>query len=554
MFYGFSFSRQRLLRFAKFLSLFSLCFVLAVSCGGSQTPDADTSPTSSGANSQSDRITLGMTGKPRTLDPADSNEIISLNLVYNLGDTLYTYEPGTTNLVPQLATDLPDISEDGLTYTIPLRENVTFQDGTPFNAEAMAFSLQRFIDNGGKPSFLLADAAKSVEATGDFELTIRLKQPFSAFTSLLAFAGACAVSPQAYEIGAGQFNPNEFVGTGPYQLIEFSSDSIRLEPFENYWGEQPENGGVDIQIYGENSANLFNAFRTGAIDIAYQSLDPEQISNLLAGAEKGEWQAIESPGAAVNFMVLNRKQKPLDEPEVRQAIAALMNRSLIRDRVFQGQAEPLYSMIPTSFESSQPTFEKVYGEANVEKAKELLLKAGYSAQNPAVVELWYPSGSTPRSLVAATLKAYAEQELDGALQFEPQAVEGATFFKNIADGIYPAALSNWYPDFLDADNFIHPLIACAKGSDSEGCVEGGAQNQGSFYWSDRVNQLIDQQRQENDTAKRQEIFGQIQEEIAKDVPYIPLWQNKEYIFAQNNLEGAQLNPSQSIPFWKIEKQ
>ncbi|MEC4854164.1 MAG: ABC transporter substrate-binding protein, partial [Jaaginema sp. PMC 1079.18] len=393
------------------------------------------------ASESGDRVTVGMTIRPRTLDPADSYEIAGLNAIYNLGDTLYTYEPGTTELTPLLATEMPTVSEDGLTYTIPLREGVVFHDGTAFDAEAMAFSLQRFMENGGKPSFLLSDVVDSVKATGDLELTIQLKQAFAAFPALLAFTGTAAVSPEAYSIGGGEFNPNIFVGTGPYQLAEFSSDALRFEPFADYWGDKPANNGVDMQIYGDNSANLFNAFRTGAVDIAYQSLDPDQISNLLEGAESDEWQAIEAPGTAVNFLVLNRQQPPLDQLEVRQAIASIMNRGLIRDRVFQGQADPLYSLIPTAFEVSEPTFEEAYGDANPEEAKELLSKAGFSADNPVTVEVWYPSSSTPRSLAASTLKAYADQELGGIIQFEPKAVEGATFFKNVADGIYPATLS-----------------------------------------------------------------------------------------------------------------
>jgi len=176
--------------------------------------------------------------------------------------------------------------------------------------QIMAFSLQRFMENGGKPSFLLADAVESVEATGDLELTVKLKQPFSAFTALLAFTGTCAVSPQAYERGSGKFNPNQFVGTGPYKLAALKSDSVRLDAFADYWGEKPKNEGVDIQIYGDNSANLFNAFRTQAVDIAYQSLDPGQIQNLVEGAQKGQWLAIEAPGTAVNFMKLSRRASP----------------------------------------------------------------------------------------------------------------------------------------------------------------------------------------------------------------------------------------------------
>lgn len=539
---------QILHRISKYLSLFLLCCALAIACNSNltQSPNSTT-------EIDNNRIAIGTTLKPRTLDPADSYELSALNIIYNVGESLYTYKLGTTEIEPLLATAMPTISEDGKVYTIPLRQGVTFQDGTTFNAEAMAFSLNRFISNGGKPAFLLADVIDNVVATGEYELQITLKQPFAAFPALLAFPGTCAVSPQAYEIGSGKFNPNILISTGKYKLTEFSSDSISLEVNENYWGEKPLNEGINLQIYAGNSANLFNSFRTQEIDVAYQSLDPNQITNLLDGAAKNQWQAIEGSGTVVNYLVLNLNQEPLDKPEVRQAIASIIDRGLINQRVLQGQAEPLYSLVPTAFNVYQPTLQTLYGDANVAKAKELLIQAGYSASNPAIIEIWHPSGSITRGIVAETLKALVEQELDGLMQFVPSSVESASFFGNLSKGIYPAALVDWYPDFLDADNYIQPFLSCRQGSIATGCQEGASQSRGSFYYSDRVNQLINQQRQANDSQTRQEIFAQLQEILAKDVPYIPLWQTKDYAFAQNNLQGVIINPSQNFPFWTISQ-
>ncbi|MDJ0897886.1 MAG: ABC transporter substrate-binding protein [Xenococcus sp. MO_188.B8] len=535
-------------KISKYLSIFFLCFTLTIGCNSNQTQSPN-SPTAIDNN----RIAIGTTLKPRTLDPADSYELAGLNIIYNVGESLYTYKLGTTEIEPLLATAMPMISGDGKTYMIPLRPDVTFQDGTPFNAEAMAFSLKRFISNGGKPAFLLADVVDKIEATGEYELKVVLKQPFAAFPALLAFPGACAVSPQAYQIGAGEFNPNSLVGTGKYKLAEFSSDSISLDVNEDYWGEKPLNEGIDLQIYAGNSANLFNSFRTQAIDVAYQSLDPEQIANLLDGAAKNKWQVVEGSGTVVNYLVLNLNQEPLNKPEVRQAIASIIDRGLINQRVLQGQAEPLYSLVPTAFDVYQPALQTVYGDANVAKAKELLTQAGYSATNPAVVEIWHPSGSITRGIVAETLKAFVERELDGLLQFVPSSVESASFFGNLSKGVYPAALVDWYPDFLDPDNYIQPFLSCSKGSEATGCQEGASESRGSFYYSDRVNQLINQQRQTNESETRKEIFSQLQKTLAEDVPYIPLWQTKDYAFAQNNISGVIINPSQNFPFWTISR-
>ena len=539
-----SWLKQRLKKASKYLILFLICFTLAVGCNNSQTPE----------NKQtvdSNRISVGTTLKPRTLDPADNYELAGLNIIYNVGESLYTYELGTTEIKPLLAIAMPEVSEDGLTYTIPLREGVLFHDGTDFNADAMKFSLQRFIENGGKPSFLLGDVVETVEATGEYELEIKLKQPFAPFPALLAFPGACAVSPAAYKIGAGEFKPNILVGTGRYKLNQFKSDSISLNANENYWGEQPVNEGIDMQIYGSNSANLFNSFKTGAVDVAYQSLDPQQIESLRKSEDK--FQTFEGSGTVVNYLVLNLQQEPLNQPEVRQAIAASINRSLINERVLKGQAEPIYSLIPTTFDAYQPEFETIYGEANTAKAKKLLADAGYSADNPAIVEIWHPSGSITRGIVAETMKAYAQTELGGMIQFIPNSVESASFFSNLSQGVYPTALVDWYPDFLDPDNYLQPFLSCTQGSVGVGCESGAAQSRGSFYYSDRANQLIEQSRQEQDPVQRQAIFEQLQELLTQDVPYIPLWQVEDYAFAQNEIEGVVINPSQTFPFWTIKR-
>lgn len=100
-----------------------------------------------------DRIVIGTTSQIRTLDPADAYEFWAGNILVHLTDRLYTYRPGTTELMPQLARDFPQISEDGLVYRIPLRSGVKFQDGSSFDSGAMAFSLRRFMDKGGAPSF-----------------------------------------------------------------------------------------------------------------------------------------------------------------------------------------------------------------------------------------------------------------------------------------------------------------------------------------------------------------------------------------------------------------
>jgi peptide/nickel transport system substrate-binding protein len=362
----------------------------------------------------------------------------------------------------------------------------------------------------------------------------------------------CAVSPKAYQIGAGKFVANSFVGTGPYKLAKYGTDSLRFDIFDKYWGEKPTNKGVNVQIQ-TSPVNLFNAFKTGAIDVAYLSLQPDQIQSLEASAKKGDWQAISAQGSVISLMALNRNQKPLDKVEVRQAIASLIDRQLLNNRVLLSQADPLYSIIPTTFNVSLPLFKDKYGDGKFAEAKKSLVAAGFSQANPAKVQIWYPASSMTRSLVAQTLKSLADTKMDGLLQIEVKTVEGATFYKEISKGLYPSALLNWYPDFLDPDNYVQPFLACEKGSDATGCQTGGSQTQGSFYYSETMNKLIDQQRKEQNPEARKKIFADIQNQVLTDVPYIPLWQNKDFIFARKGVTNVNLDPTQNLIYKTIKK-
>jgi peptide/nickel transport system substrate-binding protein len=564
----------------------SLCLLMLAGCSGSE----------SGKNSRAGWITVGTKEKPRTLDPADAYEISALGIVANMGERLYAYNPGSTKLIPQLATELPKISADGLTYTIPIRKGVVFHDGTPFDAEAMAFSLRRFIANGGGPSFLLSDRVDylrpdpdpksknppqvnpdGLKATGKYELTIKLKKPFAAFPSLLAFTGACAVSPKAYAdftVQAGAKADKEkswkkkgaFVGTGPYRMIEGGSDDrIELEVFDRYWGDKPANKGVTVQIYLGSASNLYNSFKTGAVDVAYLSLEPDQIRSLQDSQKAKGWKVTEVEGNGTSYIMLNATQKPLDNPLVRQAIAAMVDRPLLNQRVLYDQGKSLYSMIPSSFSESRADFRAAYsssdGGADLQKAKSLLQQAGFTAQKPAIIQIWYASSSSSKKMIANFLRAYAKSKMEGLIVFEPNTAEKTAFNAMSKSRAFPIIIQDWYPDFIDVDTYIQPFLECTKliqPTEKEpeppiGCQEGGSAEQGSFYYNDTMNQLISKQGQAKNPAERLPLVIDIQKQVANDVPLIPLWQTKDFIFSRPGVSGAYTDPLQNLQYSSIQK-
>jgi peptide/nickel transport system substrate-binding protein len=494
-----------------------------------------------------DRIVIGTTSQIRTLDPADAYEFWAGNILFHLTDRLYAYRPGTMELMPQLARDFPTVSADGLIYRIPLRSGVKFQDGTAFDSKAMAFSLDRFMNMGGAPSFLLKDTIDRLEATKPDELVVYLKAPLPFFLKLLAFTGAGAVSPQFYQSQPG-FVPDRVVGTGAYELTEYVPGNVlRLRPFAGYWGKKAQNQGIDIQFFS-SSANLLNAFKTGAVDVAYQTLSPYQVRNLEEQAPKQGWQVVKGDSATILYMSLNVTQPPLDDQRVRQALALAIDRELIADRVFMGQRLPLYSLIPKTLDQSLTVFRR-----DLDRAKQLLQEAGYSPDRPAVISLWYsPRYGGNGDIIAKTLQATIDRDLGGAIHLELEPVETTTAYALIDQGVYPAFLFDWVPDILDGDNFLQPFLSCDR-AENDRCVEGSSHFQGSFFFDQELNDLIKQQRQMQNKTERKKIIDRIQNLSALYVPFIPLWQNREYAFARSNIKGITLEPTQILDFTKIEK-
>ena len=543
----------------RFLAWFAIAIILITALWGCTNGRASSNKLGI-SDRTAERIVLGTTSKIRTLDPADANEFFISNVFYNTLESLYTYKEGSSEIVPQLATEMPKISEDGLTYTVPVRTGIKFHDRTNFNAYTMKFALDRFIESKGAPASILSDVIESISVPSETELIFKLKQPLQFFPKFLAFTGAAAISPQVYKhikdekSGKLLFLPDKLIGTGPYQVTQFVEGSyLRLDAFPDYSGRnKPKNRGVDIQFFSSN-ANLLNAFKTGAVDVAFQTLTPTQVKNVEANAKPNGWTIASGQGATILYMVLNSQQAPLNDVRVRQALAAAIDRPLLESRIFFNQRTPLYTLIPSAFSDSKPVFQQKYGDGNGKLARQLLESAGYSDDKPAQISIWYsPKYGGNGDVIASTLRASIQKNVGKILQIKTERVENTVGYAFIDKGVYPAYLLDWIPDILDPDNYIKPFLECEE-AEGDRCTKGGTQFQGSFYNNKLMNELIASQRKEQDVTKRSQILQQIQEILAQDVPFIPLWQNKEYAFAQRGVNGVKIEPNQQLPYWNISK-
>lgn len=491
---------------------------------GSDAPTAAAEGDSAGGGD----LIVGTTDTVNSIDPAKVYDYYSSNILFNVGETLVGFQPGETEVSPLLAEELPEVSEDGLTYTFTLREGVTFHDGSELDSEDVVFSLQRAIDiNHPEGAAFLIAGIESIEAPDPLTVEITLAEPNITFLSRLAYSVGTILpsdgdytAPDAAQSEGADFeefvNEDTLIGSGPYVFGEFrEGESITLEANPDYWGDPPANERVLVQFFEEGS-QLRLALENGEVDIAYRDLSPDDRTDL---EETEGIQVIEGQGASIRYVVLDSEAAPFDRPEVRQAFAAAVDRERIITDVLADAGEPLYSMIPTGFPEYQPYLQEYEDQDPLE------LVGG----EPVDVTLTYVIdryGDTEPSIAQVIERSLEES---GAFNVELQQLEYAQFSEQAftPENPYPAYLLAWYPDYFDADDYIEPFYA----------TESFTGN----YANPEMDELIVAEQQVDDPASEERIaiFDDIQRLAADDVPHVPLFEVTPYAFAREGVTGVE---------------
>jgi len=481
-----------------------------------------------------DTLVIGTTDKVTVLDPADSYDFHTWEIHHNTMDTLLHYVPGTTDLEPGLATGY-DVSDDGLEYTFYLVEGVSFPDGTAFDAEAVKWSIDRVIALEGDPNWLVSSFVDSVEVVDEYTVKFILQLPVNYFPLLVATQPYSPISPNCYPEDSFAAD-STCSGVGPYTITKWERDvEMVLEAYEGYPGPAPKTPKIIVKYYAD-STTLRLAVETGEVDVATKTLNPTDYADLEAA---GELQVIEGPGAQIRYICFNVTTPPFDQPEVRQAIAAAVDRDAITSIAFQGTHAPLYSMVPMGMWSHIDTF----GKRDLDLAKQLLTDAGYSESSKLEMDLWWtPTHYGPTEADLATvLKDNLEET--GLIAVSLQNTEWATYKEYTNAGSMPVFLLGWYPDYLDPDNYTWSF-AHSDASDDIGI----------FYASDDMDALLEagQTAAELRGDDRLQSYESAQELWAVDVPTIPLTQGSLLVVAQPNVKGIVLDPNMLFHYFLLQ--
>ncbi len=496
----------------RFLTVLSLC-IGQVAC---TAPRWDT------------RLTVASAGRISSLDPAQANGGSTIQLLSALGDPLYALDQ-QGRLEPRLASDLPQISPDGRTVTIPLRRDVLFHDGTRFDAEAMAFSLRRFLSIGTL-SYVVGDRIASVDVADPYTLRLSLNRRSTSLEGLLTSLNLTPISPTAYADHNDRFLHDRFVGTGPYRLTSFSEHQQRLEPFDRYWGAAPKNSGLDL-ITLSNSTALYGALRSGEVDVLLSaSIDEDQRHALHQQALRGELNEGVGPATGIGYITLLSNAKPLQDQRLRRALALSLNREEISRRVSYGLRTPLRSLVPPGLpgggQNSWPTHDP-------KAARQLLSEAGYCDGQPLTIPLTFRSNVPADKLLALTWQAQVQRDLPDCLVLDLDGVESTTIYRQLDKGAYKSVILDWSGQYPDPEAYLTPLLSCVT-SDGDICLEGEAAISGSFWSTPGLQQSL----QASDALRgpaRLAPLKQVEQLSAQGAAYIPVWLEAPRAWGQTDL-------------------
>ncbi|WLR51167.1 ABC transporter substrate-binding protein [Bacillus tianshenii] len=495
-----------------------------------------------------DTLVFGRGGDSVSLDPAEVTDGESFKVTENIYDTLVQFGDMDTEIYPSLAKEW-NVSDDGLTYTFDLRENVTFHDGTAFNADAVVYNFERWMNPNEKQEGNFAfyrsmfggfkgdegHVIQEVKAVDEHTVEIVLKRPQAPFLKNLTMASFSIASPQALKEYGDEYGQNP-VGTGPFIFKEWKrNDRIVLEKNEEYWMEEyPKLNRVIFKAIPDNSSRL-NALKTGEIDMM-DGVEPSSVEEI---EESEELQTFIRPSMNIGYLGLNVTRGPLENKYVRQALNHAVDKKAIIDAFFMGQAEPAKNPIPPSVEGYNDEIEAY--PYDLEKAKELLAKGGYP--DGFEMDLWampvsrpyMPNGQKVAEAIQASFKEIG-------VTTNIQSYEWATYIEKVIAGEADAFLLGWTAPNGDADNFLYTLL------DKESI---GSSNS-SRYANDQLHELLVEAQSTIGQEKRNQLYKQALEIIHEDAPWIPLVHSTPALAGTNTITGFHPHPNSSVDLTKVE--
>ena len=493
------------------------------------------------ALAQGGTLRVGTSVEPPTLDPQRDAGGPASQIQENIFETLVAFD-NEMNLVPALAEEW-EVSDDGLTYTFALRQGVRFHDGTPFDAEAVRFTFERAlgrVDEQASRYETLMTQLDEVEVVDQHTVAFHLSGTYAPFLNNMAHMGHAILSPDAVQ-GDGDFG-RQPVGTGPFRFGSWrSGQQIELVRNDDYWREPARLDGVVMRFIPDASTRLV-------------SLEAGELDVVLGVPEADFGRLSDTPGLRTNqadtlrtvFLWFNPSIAPFDDVAVRQAVVSAVDREGIAAAILEGLHRP----------ATRPTFAPgVFGvsetvtpyEFDTEAAALILDQAGWEPGPDGVrskdgqrleFTLYTTQNRYPKDgEIGAYLRSVFSQVLGADVDlgtFEWETYRNNIFARELGLFLFGAGVSTGDLDY------VATII---------------------FHTSSNYNQVATPVEEEiieaqtiTDPEERLALYAEIQEAIAQEYLWLPLYWQSELHASSDAVEGFAPHPMEKVNFYGVSLQ
>ena len=485
----------------------------AVTAGVAACTSSSPSPKSA-AGASNRTLTVSIPSDVVSLDPQIQGDLTSMSVADNIFDTL-TVRKSDNTLGPGLATKWKQL--DPLTWQFTIRDGVTFQNGEPLDANAVAYSINRLLDPATKSPIVELVNVKDAVAVDGTTVNFEMKSPDPVIPAKVSLFGGVVVPPKLIQQqGAAAFAEHP-VGSGPYEFVSRQQDNeIVLKANPNYWGAKPAVKNLVFKVMPD-SASALAAVQAGEVDIVTGIT--KDAANQLGGNPDTEVKS--TPGIRTyNINIDTVTSGPLAQADVRKALNEAVDVPTLIKTVMAGAAKQVPTLIPSSvygFDKSVKPF-----DYNLADAKKLLAKAGY-AQGFSTTLNASSADSAQAQAIAGQLGKIGVQAKVNIV--DPQTAKSEIIALNQRhDGaMYLVANSGWT---LDSVSFLQSVVKSDRRS--------------SRWNNDEANQLIVAGETETDPAKRLQAFSQMQKLLKQEAPFV-------YLFTIDNTYAMRSNVSWTMP-------
>lgn len=340
--------------------------VAVTACGGSGGTSSSASAPKAGGG-----LTVADPLAPSSLDPVAGSSGGDQMSLYPIFDRLVNFDPKTLEPQPGLATawKFPDPK----TLVLTLRNGVKFQDGTPFDADAVKASLERAGNPGISKVASDLSMIDSIQTTGPLESTIHLKRADTSLIGILADRAGMIVSPTAVAREGAEFAQHP-VGAGPYSFVKYvPKDQMVLAKNKDYWqAGKPYLDQITFKYFtDQKTAN--NALQSHQSDIELNA----DLADLATLEKMSGVQVVSAPSLLTDGCYLNFSRPPFNDVNVRKAIPLAIDRAALNKSYAFGKAQPTSEVFPAGYWAADPALQNTFAFAP-DKARDLLAQAGYS--------------------------------------------------------------------------------------------------------------------------------------------------------------------------------